>query len=243
MANPTLQDVVQRFGLEPISESVARLTEMVAKQDANLEDLAAIVRGDKALTARLLRAANPHASKPEEYTIITVKEALFRNGLRGFFVLAMGEPIMKAVGKTFRAMLGAEKVGLVNANSIPPLVGEHTLGEVEFSGQTHGTVDLRMTRDSARTIAARLLGMETSASLLDPQEIQDAIGELVNIVAGNFSSNLRDAGFSCRLHPPRITTDSDFKLRVVEGGCSERMAFVLPGVTVFVDLSVNPWDQ
>ena len=242
---PTLPaaDVIRRFGLETISPSVARLTQLVAKQDANLDEIAAIVQSDKALTARLLRAANPEATKPEEYDITTVQQALARNGLRAFFLLAMGDPIVRAVGKTFRTMMGVDKVEVVNTNSVSVLADEHVLGEVEFAGQARGTVHLRMADETAGLIAARLLGLDSPASLGGSSEVHDAIGELLNIVAGNFHSNLRDAGLGCRLSPPKITRATDFHLRVVRGGCSERMAFVMPRLMVFVDLSVNPWND
>lgn len=235
-------DLAKRYGLEPVSPSVARLTQLVARQNAPLEDLAQIVRDDRALTVRLLRAANPNASKPEEYVITTVAQALWRNGLRSFFLLAMGDPIVKAVGKTFRTMLGMDKVAMVNVNSIPPLTGEHVMAEVEFSGQAHGAVHLRMTAETARAIALLLMGLGGSNSPLTASEVDDAIGELVNIVAGNFHSNLRDAGLDCRLRPPKISRTFDFRIRAVPGGCSERMPFVMPGITLFVDLSVNPWN-
>lgn len=232
---------MRRYGLEPIPESVKRLTELVAKQDEGMDEIAEIVRSDKALTARLLRAANPRASRPEDYDITTVHDALMRNGLRAFFILAMGDPITRAVGKTLRHMLGVEKVGMVNPNSVPGLDGDHLIGEVEFKGQACGAVHLRMTMDTARFIAGRLLNVEDLAELKDQQEVMDALGEMVNIVCGNFHSNLRDAGFDCKLCPPRISQTDQFRIRSVPGGCSERMAFVTPELSFFVDLSVNPW--
>jgi CheY-specific phosphatase CheX len=239
----TVDDVVKNYGLEPISPSVGQLTQLVAKQNAPLDELAQIVRDDRALTARLLRAANPAATKPEEYTITTVNQALMRNGLRSFFLLAMGDPIVRAVGKTCRTMLGMDKVAMVNVKSVEPLQGEHVLGEVEFDGQAHGAVHFRMSMRGARFMAGRLLGIENPAEMLESATIDDVVGELANITAGNLHSNLRDAGLDVKLCPPKISRTSDFRARCVPGGCTERMTFVMPSLTLFVDLSVNPWNE
>jgi hypothetical protein len=61
------------------------------------------------------------------------------------------------------------------------------------------------------------------------------------MVAGNFKSNLCDAGLNCTLQPPKITVTEDFKLQTVEGGNSERHPFRSPELPLFVDLGVNPW--
>jgi CheY-specific phosphatase CheX len=69
----------------------------------------------------------------------------------------------------------------------------------------------------------------------------DVIGELCNIISGNFKSKLCDAGLNCKLSPPRIARTAKFKLRVVYGGISERHAFHAKELDFFIDLSVNPW--
>jgi chemotaxis protein CheX len=235
-----MDDLARRYGLDPLPESVARLTELVARQDSPLEEIAELVRGDKALTVRLLRAANPHASKPEEYEITTVGQALMRNGLRGFFILAMGDPIMRAVGKTCRTMLGMEKVALTNINQVSPPAGEHLLSEVRFEGRAAGTVHLRLADRAGRLVASKLLGVDPNHA--DERDVFDALGEMVNIVAGNFRSNLCDANLPCTLSAPVVSRTASFSILTVPGGCSERMAFVMAGFDLFVDLSVNPWN-
>jgi len=238
----TLDEVERRFGLEPIPEGVERLTKLLARQNAHLDTVTDIVRDDKLLTLRLLRSANPHASRPEEYTITTVKNAVLQNGLCVLFLLAAGDPAARAIGKTFRHMLGVEKVALLNANSLEALKGEHFLGEVDFNGRTEGSVRLRMAVPVAYEIARRLLDLKDAKELSDT-DVHDALAEVANIVAGNFQSNLRDAGFECRLQTPRVSRTSDFKLRTVLNGASERMAFDMPGITIYLDLSINPWNE
>jgi len=79
---------------------------------------------------------------------------------------------------------------------------------------------------------------------LDPENgLNDVLGELANIIVGNFKSNLCDAGLPCKLSPPQITVTSDFKLRSQEGGLAERIGFTSNDAHFFVDVYVNPWSQ
>ncbi|MEN9575235.1 MAG: Chemotaxis phosphatase CheX [Verrucomicrobiota bacterium] len=71
--------------------------------------------------------------------------------------------------------------------------------------------------------------------------IDDVIGELSNMVVGNFKSNLCDAGLNCKLSPPAISRTSDFSLRTAPGNLAERIGFHDPSFQLFVDLNVNPW--
>ena len=45
----------------------------------------------------------------------------------------------------------------------------------------------------------------------DPNEIRDVAGELLNIMTGNFKSNLCDAGLDCKLQPPEVTLTDRFR--------------------------------
>jgi CheY-specific phosphatase CheX len=56
---------------------------------------------------------------------------------------------------------------------------------------------------SAKAIAANILGLEPE-EMTDNDEIRDAAGELLNIMTGNFKSNLCDAGLDCKLQPPKV---------------------------------------
>lgn len=233
------QELAQRFGLDPVSESVKRLTRIVSNQDMDLDEIAKLICLDPDLTARLLRAANPNAAKKEEFNITTVEQALMRNGVGGALLLAMSTPLMHAVAKTFQTMLNV-MAPVVPLRLAALIEGEHVLGEVAFSGKATGVVCLHLTDTSARWIAARMLGL-TPQEMNNPTEVEDVIGEVSNIVVGNFKSNLCDAGLDCKLSPPKITRTADFKLRVVPRGLAERMVFRNRDVTLFLDISVDPW--
>ena len=116
-------ELAKRFGLEPLSESVLRLTQLVARRDAVAEDVAKIISQDKALAARLLHTANPKAESQADYSVTTVEEGLARIGMNWVLLLAMSDPVMRAVHNTFATMFAIELKPLT-VNSMIPFEGE-----------------------------------------------------------------------------------------------------------------------
>jgi CheY-specific phosphatase CheX len=232
-------EVARRYGLAATPESVRRLTQLIARQDGDLDEIASLINKDPALRRRMLRLANPQAESEADYTIETVEQAIMRNGIGCALLIAMGTPLSEALIKTFHTMLSL-KLENFDAREAAPLEGDHLLGSIAFSGKAAGHVYLRLGLDSAKEVAARVLGLNP-AELGDLEPVNDAVGELLNIMTGNFKSNLCDAGLDCRLEPPRVSSTSDFD-PLIERGCGfERMAFRAPPVVLFIDVCVNPW--
>lgn len=235
----TYLELAERYGLEPVPESVARLTKLVAQQDADIDEIAKLIEQDKALTQRLLRAANPRALSDEEMDIDNVQDALMRTGVGCVLLLAMGAPLTVALVKAFQTMIGM-KLESVHPNSVNRFPGDHILGTIGFSGRAEGEVFLSLSLEGSKTIASVILGIPPAE--VDPvTDVNDAVGEMLNIVTGNLKSNLCDAGLDCRLRPPRVNQVRGFKPQTVPGGGLERMAFRGPQLTMFVDVTVNPF--
>lgn len=233
------KELEKQYGLEPIPESVLRLTQLVARQDADLDEIAKMISTDPELTLRLLRAANPRAESDADFTVDTVEEALMRTGMGCVLLLAMGTPLKLAILKTFQTMAGI-RLESVHPGQLPALSGPHLLGRIGFTGKAEGRVELRLSLPAARRVAAAVLGIP-EAELTDPTVIADTMGELLNIVTGNFKSNLCDAGLDCRLQTPSVAQTDNVKTEVIPGGGIERMAFRGPQFHVFVAVIVNPW--
>jgi chemotaxis protein CheX len=239
MPDLNYSELAQLYGLEPVPESVVRLTKLVAQQNADLGEISKVIAQDQAISQRLLRAANPRAKKEEDYTVTTVQEALMRNGVGCVLLLAMGTPLTLALVKTFQTMLG-QHLTSVNPRAVQPFISEHVMGSISFSGKTTGRVCLRLTLEGARRVAAQILGLPPQ-EVKSRSEIEDAVGELLNIVAGSFKSNLCDAGLDCRLNPPSVTRTSRFDILIPPGAGLERMAFRFADLVLFVDVTVNPF--
>jgi len=234
-------ELAKRYGLAPLAESVSQLTQLVARQDADIDQITKLISKDPGLKARILRVANPKADDESEYTIDSVEDALMRNGIGCVLLIAIGTPLAQALEKVFQTMLSL-KLETVNRAGVPEVSGEHILGTIGFSGKAVGRVFLRMSRPSARRIAGAILGVDP-ATLTDVSEINDVIGEVLNIMTGNFKSNLCDAGLDCRLQTPEVKLTSDFETPTVRGGGLERMAFKCGDIVLFIDVTVNPWND
>ena len=233
------KELSRRYGFAHKPESASRLPLLVSRQDSDLDEITKVIDKDPALRKRLLRVANPDAENEAEYAIETVEEALMRNGMGCVLVLAMSTPLAQALIKSFQTMLSL-KLEDIDRNETKPLDGEHLLGTIGFSGKVEGRVYLRMNLDSAKAIAAGILGISPD-ELTDTNEIRDAAGELLNIMTGNFKSNLCDAGLDCRLQTPEVKLSSDFHTPKVPGGGLEHLAFRAGKIELFVDVSANPW--
>lgn len=235
------EEIAQRYGLHPISDGVRRLTKMVAGREASITDVAKVIGQDKDLTARLLRAANPRASCVADYNTTTVDGALQRLGMSATLLFAMSGPLIHGIQETFATMLAIQLKVLPPA-AVIPFRETHLVGEINFAGKATGSIQLRLPLSAAPLVGARLLGLQPE-DLSEPAAVGDAIGELCNMIGGNFKSNLCDAGLNCKLSLPKVTRTADFKLRVLEGSPSERVALSAPEANLFADLCVNPWTE
>jgi CheY-like chemotaxis protein len=234
------QELARQYGLPPVPESVLHLTQLVARQDSDLGQISEVINKDPALRARLLRLANPGTDKEADYALQTVEEALMRNGIGCALLLAMSTPLALALAKTFQTMLGV-KLETLDRTTLNPEHCEHVLGTIGFAGRAIGSVCLRLTPTSALLIASRLLRVEAK-TLTNVNEVNDAVGELLNIMAGNFKSNLCDAGLDCRLEPPQVSRVPNFSSAPIPRGSVEKMAFRAVPITLFVDVAANPWN-
>jgi len=85
------------------------------------------------------------------------------------------------------------------------------VGSVSLAGSVSGTVNIHVSNTFASQITANMLGMELDEIDSD-EEVHDVIGELSNMIGGDLKSRLCDAGFTCELSIPSITSGKDFSI-------------------------------
>lgn len=88
---------------------------------------------------------------------------------------------------------------------------ESVTAVVGFGGLLTGACVFRTRGTVARDIAARMTGMEFSE--ID-DTVQDAVGEICNIVAGTWKSKVPELASHCDLSVPAVITGRDYKLHV-----------------------------
>ena len=80
---------------------------------------------------------------------------------------------------------------------------------VGLAGQLCGILTLRSSRKSASRMASRMLGTDADAA---GPEMWDAVGEICNMVAGNFKNKISGLGDGCVLSVPTVITGADYCL-------------------------------
>jgi CheY-specific phosphatase CheX len=94
-------------------------------------------------------------------------------------------------------------------------------GKMEFTalvglaGSLCGVLSIRCSNRSARTMASKMLGLSDDQVGSDSL---DALGEIANMIAGNFKSKLSGIGNHCMLSVPTIIVGTDYETRSLADG-------------------------
>ena len=145
--------------------------------------------------------------------------------------------IQTAMVEVFDTMISMD---LQPAESIPAenLEGLRNTASVCFGGDATGIVNIQVSDEFSRIMAASMLGMAPE-EIEGLEEIIDLLGELSNIVGGSLKSALTDAGLACALSTPSFTSGTDFEIELLNLERYERFAFKHDGHTVFVEMGIK----
>ncbi len=148
--------------------------------------------------------------------------------------------IVDSVTEVFDTMLSME-VQYFEQVQQSYLYGERILGSVNLVGPLMGIVNIQITQDFSRLITGAMLGIEED-EIESVDEIKDVVGEVCNMVGGNLKSNLCDAGLTCELSTPALTTGKDYKCDTREMTRNEYMTFFKDDHTILVDVGMKTAD-
>jgi chemotaxis protein CheX len=127
-----------------------------------------------------------------------------------------------------RSKLGEPDEDKVTAPEFTAMVG--------FAGQLRGVLSLRCSSKSAAIMAAKMLGVEVSHG---DEQVWDAVGEIANMIAGNFKNKLNGMGDGCMLSVPTVITGSDYNCRFLTDSGTLEVRFVFEGAPMSVELQVH----
>jgi chemotaxis protein CheX len=91
----------------------------------------------------------------------------------------------------------------------------------------------------ARKITCSMLGM-TDAEIESNEMINDVIGELTNMVAGNVKTKLDNGGNRCIMTIPTVVRGRDFKVASVGGAVRKTVFFRCNGGRVLLEALLKP---
>ena len=83
---------------------------------------------------------------------------------------------------------------------------------VGFSGPMRGSCQIRISSVAARSIASAMLGGAPIEE--DDDSINDALGELCNMLAGGWKNSIPELSSECALSPPTVISGHDYKVHI-----------------------------
>jgi chemotaxis protein CheX len=86
-------------------------------------------------------------------------------------------------------------------NCVTPMVG--------FAGLFNGLVSLHIPQSLALSFTSRMIGMEVTDL---NEDVNDALGEIANMIAGSFKHHLAKDGHEVRLSTPSVVTGNDYSI-------------------------------
>ncbi|MFM8364557.1 MAG: chemotaxis protein CheX [Verrucomicrobiota bacterium] len=142
--------------------------------------------------------------------------------------------IDQTVLQVFQTMVSLEaSPGAGSTNAPRSTAFSGMCGSVGLSGKVNGIVYTTFSEQTARHVAEKILGSDVG----DP-EVDDAVGELTNVVSGNLKSRLCDLGFNCTLSIPSVVRGESIRVSAKNAALGVSNEYTLEGfdqpVTVHV---------
>jgi chemotaxis protein CheX len=104
---------------------------------------------------------------------------------------------------------------------------------VGLAGALCGMITIRCTSASAAKFASLMLGGDAASS---PQTTRDALGELCNMVAGNFKAKISNLTDTCMLSVPTVITGEDYSMSTLEPSEGITLALTYESEPIWVSL-------
>ncbi len=123
-------------------------------------------------------------------------------------------PILElATEEVFEIMLGC-RVKPMEKSELPTQPGGFT-AMVGLAGALCGILTFSSDRETARALAKCMLGPETVDA---EDQVSDALGEICNMIAGNFKNKLSGADGRCMLSVPTVIKGEEYTFRSLADG-------------------------
>src|ERR1700721_1237189 len=110
-----------------------------------------------------------------------------------------------ATREVFELMLGSQLTVPADRQE----AGTEVTAMVGLAGQLCGVLSVRCDGKAAALMTSKMLGVELDK--VGP-DVSDALGEVCNMVAGNFKNKIAGLAEGCLLSPPTVITGSDYNL-------------------------------
>lgn len=107
---------------------------------------------------------------------------------------------------------------------------------IGLAGDLCGILSFRCSNESAISIAGKMLG---STEGVPDASVRDALGEICNMVAGSFKSQLTDSDIHCMLSVPTVVSGKDYQLYPLANGLRIQIAKTYDGALIGITLDLH----
>ncbi|MGB8013230.1 MAG: chemotaxis protein CheX [Terriglobales bacterium] len=151
-----------------------------------------------------------------------------------YAALERWRPIMNEAAKeVFSLMVGSPLT--------PPLAGEvpeiaEVTGMVGLAGELCGILTIRCSASSAKKIASLMLGLADNEAA---EQQNDAVGEICNMVAGNFKAKINGLGDNCMLSVPTVISGDNYTTHSLAIGSRMEVPLLFEGEPVWFSLETR----
>jgi len=143
--------------------------------------------------------------------------------------------LYEAAAEVFEMMVG-ESVSR-QPEATPGAVND-TTAMVGLAGALCGVMSIRCSASSATNIASKMLGEPVQSSACIEQQL-DALGEICNMVAGNFKSRIEGLREQCMLSVPTVITGQDYCLHSLADDDRIEVGLLFQGQPIILRLEVH----
>jgi chemotaxis protein CheX len=137
-----------------------------------------------------------------------------------------------AAREVFELMLGCQLTTQERATE----TALNVTSMVGLAGQLCGVMTIRCSSKAAGLMASKMLGVgldEVGAALCD------ALGEVCNMIAGNFKNKISGMSEKCMLSIPSVIIGSDYKLYSVGDSSAVVIRFLFEGMPLVISLQFH----
>lgn len=142
-------------------------------------------------------------------------------------------PILElAVEEVFEIMVGCR---VKPAGQFGPRPNGEFTAMVGLAGSLRGVLTVRCDAGTARQIAKSMLG-DTADS---EQQVADALGEICNMITGNFKNKLAGTDERCLLSVPTVISGGEYTFRSMANGDAVDTVLLFEGAPIAVRLQLQ----
>ncbi len=137
-----------------------------------------------------------------------------------------------ATREVFQLMLATDLTAPIDEITLP----HEVTSMVGLAGQLCGVLSVRCDEKSAALMTSKMLGVEIDKV---GAEMSDALGEICNMVAGNFKNKITGLGDGCMLSPPTVITGSDYTTYSVADRPALEVRLLFEAMPIVISLEIH----